>query len=36
MRCAFFAQTGQGAGDEASAMGRMTSKTPSQCLQKYS
>jgi hypothetical protein len=33
MRSAFFAQTGQGDGSEAFAMGRMASKTPSQDLQ---
>jgi hypothetical protein len=33
MRCAFFAQTGHGAGSAACAIGRIVSKTPSQDLQ---
>jgi hypothetical protein len=33
MRCAFFAQTGHGAGSDAFAMGFIVSNTPSQCLQ---
>jgi hypothetical protein len=33
MRCAFFAQTGHGAGSEAWLIGRIVSKMPSQGLQ---